>query len=450
MLALFGWSRVTNAQYTKLLDFAGAANGSRAYGSLLSDGTYLYGTGANGGVNDKGVVFKIKPDGTGYSKLLDFAGAANGSYPNGALISDGTFLYGMTSTGGPNDLGAIFKIMPDGAGYVKILDFAGTVNGSRPSGSLISVGSFLYGMTQLGGTNNKGVIFKIMPDGSGYTKLLDFAGTTNGSSPYGSLISDGTFLYGMTDQGGTNNKGVIFKIMPDGSGFTKILDFAGATNGSRPNGSLVYDGTFLYGMTYLGGANNMGVLFKLMPDGTGFSKLLDFSGVTNGSYPQGSLLAAGTSLYGMTSAGGANDKGIMFKIITDGSGYSKLIDFAGAVNGSSPTFNSFISIGNFLYATTPFGGPSDMGTIFKYGISTTGIIDGAADFRLKIYPNPANGVFQIQNSALYKIEIFNVMGAAIPYQQNADEIDISNSPKGFYFVKIYDGLNIYTQKIIIQ
>ena len=50
-----------------------------------------------------------------------------------------------------------------------------------------------------------------------YTKLLDFSGTTNGELPQGSLISDGTFLYGMTSQGGTNDMGVIFKIKPDGT-----------------------------------------------------------------------------------------------------------------------------------------------------------------------------------------------------------------------------------------
>src|SRR3989304_4196426 len=91
--------------------------------------------------------FKIKPDGTGYAKLLDFADAANGNYPLGSLISDGTFLYGMTGGNGTNDLGTVFKIMPDGTGYAKLLDFADAANGSYPMGSLISDGTFLYGMT---------------------------------------------------------------------------------------------------------------------------------------------------------------------------------------------------------------------------------------------------------------------------------------------------------------
>src|SRR5437764_154534 len=130
-----------------------------------------------------------------YTDLLDFAGAANGSKPDGALISDGTFLYGTTQVGGTNNLGTLFKIMPDGSGYVKLLDFAGAANGSYPAGSFIYDGTFLYGMTEFGGSNNMGTIFKIMPDGSNYIKLLDFEDTLNGKQPLGYLVSDGTFLY---------------------------------------------------------------------------------------------------------------------------------------------------------------------------------------------------------------------------------------------------------------
>src|SRR6266850_1722370 len=54
-----------------------------------------------------------------------------------------------------------------------------------------------------------------------YTKLLDFGSTDNGSHPYSSLVSDGTFLYGMTSEAGSNGVGTIYKIKPDGSGFAK-------------------------------------------------------------------------------------------------------------------------------------------------------------------------------------------------------------------------------------
>ncbi|MBW8049422.1 MAG: hypothetical protein FVQ77_03600, partial [Cytophagales bacterium] len=105
------------------------------------------------------------------------------------------------------------------AQYTQLTDFTGNgaFTGANPQydQNLISVGGVMYGMTSGGGTNNLGTIFKIMPDGTGYAILLDFAGAINGSNPRGSLVSNGTFLYGMTYQGGTNNLGTLFKIMPD-------------------------------------------------------------------------------------------------------------------------------------------------------------------------------------------------------------------------------------------
>lgn len=43
-----------------------------------------------------------------------------------------------------------------------------------------------------------------------YTKLFDFD-SINGSNPQGSLISDGTCLYGMTEVVGTNSMGTVFR-----------------------------------------------------------------------------------------------------------------------------------------------------------------------------------------------------------------------------------------------
>lgn len=352
------------SQYTKLLDLTGYPEGRIPSNALFSDGTFLYGTSYYDGTNGLGTIFRILPDGSGYVKLFDFAGITSGSYPVGSLISDGTFIYGMTEYGGTFGNGTVFKIMPDGTGFVKLLDFEGFTNGRDPYGSLICDGTFLYGMTFLGGTNNFGTIFKLKTDGTSYLKLLDFAGTSNGKYPQGSLISDGVFLYGMTWRGGTNDLGTIFKITTNGTGYLKLLDFAGASNGSYPRGSLFSDGTFLYGMTYRGGTNDLGTIFKLMTSGSGYNKLLDLNGAINGSSPRGNLISDGTFLYGMTEDGGVNNLGTVFKLILDGTNFVKLLDFSG-VNGSFP-HGSFIIDGNFLYGTTSYGGVNNYGVVFKY------------------------------------------------------------------------------------
>lgn len=358
------------AQYTKLLDFD-ENNGGLPLSPLVSDGSFLYGMTEDGGANGDGVLFKIKPDGTGYTKLVDFDGAINGRFPKGAPIVAGAVLYGMTTGGGANGMGTVFKIQPDGTGYTRLLDFDGTAKGSVPGGSLIFDGTFLYGLTSTGGANGHGTLFKIMPDGTGYAKLLDFDGAGNGRTPRGSLISDGTFLYGMTDQGGANDMGTVFKIKPDGTGYIKLLDFAGTANGADPEGSLLHDGTFLYGMTTDGGANNKGAIFRIMPDGTGYAKIYDFTGAS-GSSPEGPLVSDGTSLYGVAGLGGGGNAGTLFKIQPDGSGYTTLLDFSGAATGQFPQ-SGLVYDGTALYGTTSAGGTQGWGTVFKYALTAAAV-----------------------------------------------------------------------------
>lgn len=67
-----------------------------------------------------------------------------------------------------------------------------------------------------------GYVLGIYPALAQYSKLLDFNGT-NGSAPLGSLTLSGNILYGMTSQGGVNNLGRIFKINTDGTGYTMLL-----------------------------------------------------------------------------------------------------------------------------------------------------------------------------------------------------------------------------------
>jgi gliding motility-associated-like protein len=259
------------------------------------------------------------PDGTGYQNIHEFD-LSEEYYPYGSLLLEGGFLYGTTYLGGTNDSGAIFKIATDGSGYVVLHDFE-TTTGSYPYGTLIYEGGFLFGMTNAGGGDDLGTIFKIMTDGTGYASIYDFDGPT-GSNPYGSLFWDGAFLYGMTETGGANNFGVIFKIKPDGTGFETLHEFELTPgffpnlNGAYPRGALIAEGPFLYGMTTGGGSgdgeSDGGILFRIMPNGSGFEKLQDFDFAT-GAYPYGSLISDGTFLYGTTSDGGVTRGGVVFK-----------------------------------------------------------------------------------------------------------------------------------------
>jgi uncharacterized repeat protein (TIGR03803 family) len=313
-----------------------------------------------------------------FSTLHSFAGGtgdgANGSkYGPGDLTLLGTTLYGMTYTGGAHGCGTIFKINTDGTGQEVLYSFSGGSDGAKPYGSLTPSGTTLYGMTCEGGDDDYGTIFKIDTDGNGYQVLHSFSAT--GAYPYGSLILVGSTLYGMTCAGGDDDYGTIFKIETNGTGYQVLRSFTGGSDGSYPFGSLTLAGSTLYGVTSEGGAHDLGTIFKINTDGNEHQVLHSFSGgSSDGAYSYGSLTLAGTSLYGMNFNGGAHgNMGTIFKIDTDGNGYQVMHSFNG-FDGSGP-FGSFTLSGSTLYAMTCYNGiagSKSKGTIFRINTDATG------------------------------------------------------------------------------
>jgi uncharacterized repeat protein (TIGR03803 family) len=314
-----------------------------------------------------------------YNVLHTFTGGANnGSAPRGSLVLSNSTLYGMTNGGGSANKGTIFKIGTNGTGFSVLHSFAGgSSDGSNPLDSLILSGSTLYGVTQLGGSADRGTIFKIGLDGTGYSVLHSFSGSSSdGSIPYGSLIQSGSNLYGMTSVGGSVNLGSVFKIGTDGTGFSLLHSFTGtSSNGRNPYGSLVQSGSNLYGMTSGAGQYGNGTIFKIGTDGTGFSLLHSFDILSSdGKSPQGSLTLSDSTLYGMTRNGAFFDTGTIFKIGTDGTGYGVMHPFSGVPTDGEHPYGSLVQVGSNLYGMTREGrasGTSNTGTIFRIGTDAT-------------------------------------------------------------------------------
>jgi uncharacterized repeat protein (TIGR03803 family) len=104
-----------------------------------------------------------------------------------------------------------------------------------------------------------------------YQVIHNFTGGQDGAYPEAGLTERGGNLYGTAYQGGGSNRGTVFKLARNGSGwiFTPLYSFTGGTDGSAPIAGVVFgrDGT-IYGTTEFGGHNcgvGCGTVFHLRP-----------------------------------------------------------------------------------------------------------------------------------------------------------------------------------------
>lgn len=287
------------------------------------------------------------------------------------MILSGSTLFGTTYYGGASGVGTVFSLSTSGGSPTILHSFASSSDGRNPYGSLALAGSTLYGTTYLGGSANNGTIFKVDTNGGNYSVLLQFAsGGAQGAEPYyGPLTVVGSTIYGMARDGsGGSGKGTIFKLNTDGTNFTVLHTFAGGSgDGQTPYGSLTLIGSSLYGMTSAGGASSGGTVFKIDTDGSNFALLHSFAGgSSDGIKPDDSLTWDGAAtFYGTTYNGGASNGGTLFAMAIDGSSFSLLNSFTGTPDGSSPNGTLLIS-GSMLYGTTYLGGTGSNGTIFSF------------------------------------------------------------------------------------
>ena len=277
-------------------------------------------------------------------------------------------------------------------------DFDVAINdGNIPSSGLIvdTAGNF-YGVTESGGTNNAGTVYRLSHESGGaWTEAILYnfkGGTSDGAGPSGLLLRDSAgSLYGTTRQGGfqpaqcTNTAnpglgcGIVFKLVPTKTGEwteTVLHRFTGGADGGNPNAGLVHDGVGnLYGTAAFCGAAGSGTVYKLSPTTTSWklTVLHTLAGSADGINPMAPVVFDSSgNLYGDTYNGGAEGKGIVFKLSPQTTGLWKeqiLHTFIGGPTDGNQPFLGGVTLdknGN-VYGGTFFGGPAKLngGTVFK-------------------------------------------------------------------------------------
>ncbi len=409
----FAWPALSLAQSTPAVSTIAAFSGSQpGSGAVLGPDGALYGTTATTTTVTGGLIYRAESDGGSIRTIYQIKPTEAYSPIAGLLLgSDGMF-YGSSTLGDVSKLnttGTVFRVAPDGSGFTLLhsfevysnsnsLGFAINSDGASPEAELIEGSDgLLYGSTRVGGTNGTGVLFRINRDGTGFTVLHTFGEITSdadvipgiNADGYGTLgplvaYADG-YLYGTAAAGGPNGTGTMFRLHFDGSGFEVLHVFDVTTTddnglavnegGANPIAGLTDGGdSRLYGTTNIGGSAGSGTIFAYDPVGGVFTTLHEFDGAA-GARPTGELLLADDGrLYGNTVTGGTNSSGstttygTVFAMARDGTGFEVLHSFEGQ-DGSSPSGRLVQLDSNTFAGVAQGGGKCGQGVLYSMSLN---------------------------------------------------------------------------------
>jgi len=245
----------------------------------------------------------------------------------GGLVFDGAGkLYGTSYFGGPDSGGIVFELTPSNGGWTESILYGfrnDGIDGENPSaGVIVDHAGNVYGATNLNGCRAScaGTVFQLTLSASGWTENILYSFDSDGAAgeePEGGLIMDSAGnLYGSTVGGFYG--ATVFELTPSNGTWTlSVLAYVAGGLGFGPSSSLLLDEAGnLYGTTYSGGAFGDGNVFKLTRSGGTWtlSTLHDFHG-GDGRNPRCNLIMdANGNLYGTTYAGGRNNLGVVFEI----------------------------------------------------------------------------------------------------------------------------------------
>ena len=302
-----------------LHSFAGGSDGQNADGAPVKwslDGN-IYGTTQFGGPSGCGTIYKYSPGSGAYQQVRAFGCGADGAFPFAGLVDTGMgYLQGTVYNGGPGDNGALTYVNTGGSGSSCV--FSGS-NGKNPFAGILQLPNDVYTVATAGGAHNLGTVTSFADADCTTTVRHNFAGGSDGATPYGTLLSYNNIVYGTTSKGGGPGLGVVFRMNPDGSNYTVLHAFQGInqhSDGSFPHAGLVLnkkDG-MLYGTTINGGnSSDDGTVFRIDPK-TGKEKVVHAFSGSDGAHPYGNLYINKGNIYGTTVAGGASNLGVVFRL----------------------------------------------------------------------------------------------------------------------------------------
>jgi uncharacterized repeat protein (TIGR03803 family) len=377
--------------FTVIRTFVGGSMSMNPEAGLIADNTgNLYGTATAGGnagcvvygSTGCGTVFELSPpaqQGGSWTEIVlhRFQGGDGPWFPVAGLTMDKAGdLFGTTTDGGPYDCpttycGTVFELAhpakSGGQWHARILyRFTSGAGGENPfAGVILGPDGDLYGTTFNGGPRSDGVVYRLSPPARGdgwWTETVLTGFEVGGIQPIGGVVFDRAGdLFGTTYQGGSNQLGLIFELKPTRSGFWKesvLYDFG--SNACYPKTNLVIDGHGdLFG-TAQGCPELPGAVFELSPPRHGGqewseSVLAQIRGNTNFDPTTGVALDGAGDVFGSAASMGSHDRGSVFELAAPNWDLAVLHDFDGR-DGDFATAGPAFGPSGALFGTTLDGG----------------------------------------------------------------------------------------------
>lgn len=238
----------------------------------------VYGATSSGGKFGLGMVFKMDSLGDSFTTLHSFGEEQQAIFGTSeiSLGSDG-FLYGMART---NNHGSVklFKIGKDGLGF-EILNTYTLEKNQYNYQHLLPVGSGFWSISRLYGEKNQDVFF-LLDTTNGNQSVID--SRMEGSKTYcpspGLMLGSDNTVFGITQCGGKNDLGTLFRTDYCGNNFQVLLDFDEAIKISHIESLLEGPDGFLYAAVNDGGSFGEGGIIRISPTTGEFLFTVHFQG----------------------------------------------------------------------------------------------------------------------------------------------------------------------------
>lgn len=305
-----------NSEFERPVFFNSSMKGKQPVGQFAQAANgMLYGTTQAGGANNLGVIYSVHPQTFEVNVEADFNDSSGHQMEQGFIEASNGKLYGVCSNSS-NLRGSIVEFDPQTKILRKMADFDEVLTGDGQSAGLSHGGnSLLYGVRSSGGLYGHGTLFSYQPGSNQIVKLHDFNQNSSGRTPQGRPVQVNGKLYGLTHTGGANDEGVLYEYQISGGQFNVKLSFSRNISGKRPVGSLLlaHNGR-LYGSTTEGGDRAVGSLFEYqISNNTLVVKASYYRGLTEERASGEMLQSSNGYLYGLTYLGGDNDAGVMLE-----------------------------------------------------------------------------------------------------------------------------------------